>query len=79
MRAHLFAAVAAACFAFPASAFSQEIEVGPGGIRVAPHYSGRSASRADCAELRAACLHKEEVGEEGQGNCHRYRKLCQRD
>jgi hypothetical protein len=79
MRAYLFAAVAAAFFAYTASAFSQDIEIGPGGIRVAPHHSGWSASRPDCAELRAACLHKEELGEEGQGNCRRYRELCRRD
>jgi hypothetical protein len=79
MRAYLFAAAAAALFAFPTSAFAQAIEVGPGGIRIAPHnHSGRSAYRPDCAELRSACLHKEELGEEGQGNCSRYRQLCRR-
>jgi hypothetical protein len=26
--------------------------------------------------LRQACLHKEELGEEGEGNCRRYREAC---
>jgi hypothetical protein len=29
-----------------------------------------------CLQLRQACLHKEELGEEGMGNCRRYRELC---
>jgi hypothetical protein len=29
-----------------------------------------------CWQLRQACLHKEELGEEGMGNCRRYRELC---
>ena len=32
--------------------------------------------RADCGELRAACLRKEQLGEVGQGNCQRYREQC---
>jgi hypothetical protein len=34
-------------------------------------YGGRG-----CWQLRQACLHKEELGEEGMGNCQRYRELC---
>ena len=30
----------------------------------------------ECGQLRQACLHKEELGEEGMGNCRRYRELC---
>ena len=41
----------AALFAFPASAFSQGIEFGPGGVRIEPHYQGRSASGSQCREL----------------------------
>jgi hypothetical protein len=26
--------------------------------------------------MRAACMHKEELGEQGMGNCRRYRELC---
>jgi hypothetical protein len=32
-----------------------------------------------CWQLRQACLHKEELGEEGMGNCRRYRELCDGD
>jgi hypothetical protein len=49
---------------------AQTFEFGPGGFRVTPHGGG------DCRELRAACMHKEELGETGMGNCRRYRELC---
>jgi hypothetical protein len=26
--------------------------------------------------LRWACLHKDELGEQGMGNCRRYRETC---
>jgi hypothetical protein len=26
--------------------------------------------------LRKACLHKNELGEQGMGNCQRYREMC---
>jgi hypothetical protein len=29
--------------------------------------------------MRKACLNKEGLGEHGQGNCERYRRLCQGD
>jgi hypothetical protein len=32
----------------------------------------------DCHSLREACLHKRELGEQGEGNCARYRELCRR-
>jgi hypothetical protein len=54
----------------PLPALGQTFEFGPGGFRVNPHGGG------DCRELRAACMHKEELGETGQGNCQRYRELC---
>ena len=78
MRTYAFAITAAALFAFPASAFSQGIEFGPGGVRIEepPYNQGRSISGGQCRELRRACLHKEELGEEGQGNCRRYRQIC---
>ena len=50
---------------------AQTFEFGPGGLRVNPH-----GGRVDCRELRAACMHKEELGETGMGNCQRYRELC---
>jgi hypothetical protein len=49
---------------------AQTFEFGPGGLRVHPQ------GGADCRELRFACTHKEELGENGMGNCRRYRELC---
>jgi hypothetical protein len=64
-------AAAMALFAVPISASSQpSFEIGPGGIRVG---GGRSEQ---CEELRRACQHKEELGEQGEGNCRRYRETC---
>lgn len=31
---------------------------------------------ANCRELRRACMYKRELGEEGMGNCQRYREMC---
>ena len=39
----------------PLPALGQTFELGPGGFRVYPHGGG------DCRELRAACMHKEEL------------------
>jgi hypothetical protein len=45
-----------------------------------PYYRPRPRAYAyggeGCWQLRQACLHKEELGEEGMGNCRRYRELC---
>jgi len=82
MRRYALAIAAAAIVVFPTSAFSQAIEIGPRGVEIEPsypYYHGRSAWRPDCAELRRACLYKEELGEQGQGNCRRYRRMCGRD
>ncbi len=80
MRTYALAiAAAAALFASAPSAFSQDVEIGPGGVRVEPfpRYHGRSVyDRGRCAEMRQACLHKDELGEQGQGNCRRYRHFC---
>jgi hypothetical protein len=64
-----------ALLALSTTAFSQTFEVGPGGLRINPD---RPYARAggECRELRQACLHKDELGEQGQGNCQRYRRLC---
>ena len=78
MRKFALAIAAAGFFALPTSAFSQSVEFGPGGVQIEPGYGydhgyhyghryGRTASRGQCRELRLACLHKEELGEEGQG------------
>ena len=67
------AAAATALFVIPISAFSQSIEVGPGGVRV---YDGRGGGQ--CEQLRRACENKDALGEQGEGNCRRYRETCQR-
>jgi hypothetical protein len=54
----------------PFAVQAQTLEFGSGGFRVAPQGGG------DCRELRAACIHKEELGQAGMGNCRRYRELC---
>ena len=74
MRNYAFGAAAAtALFATPISAFSQSIEVGPGGVRVD---DGRGGGQ--CEQLRRACENKDALGERGEGNCRRYRETCQR-
>ena len=37
---------------------------------------GRGGGRGQCDELRAACLNKDRLGEQGEGNCRRYREMC---
>jgi hypothetical protein len=58
---------AATLFVVPIPAFSQSIEIGPGGVRV---------GRGDCEQLRRACENKDVLGEQGEGNCRRYRQAC---
>ena len=81
MRTYALAIALMALFAAPG--FSQDVEFGPGGVRIEPgfheHHEGRHegwSMASHCRELRAACMHKEELGEQGQGNCHRYREVC---
>ena len=72
----------ATLFALPMSAFSQDVEIGPGGVQINPGYGYHQGYHhrhgGQCEELRAACMHKEELGEQGQGNCQRYRQMCGR-
>ncbi|HWH48461.1 MAG TPA: hypothetical protein VN664_11710, partial [Burkholderiales bacterium] len=69
IRKYAFGAAAAtALFIFPISAFSQSIEIGPGGVRV---------EGGQCEQLRRACENKDALGERGEGNCRRYRETCQ--
>src|SRR5262245_45851725 len=37
---------------------------------------GRSSRRESCRELRWACENRERLGEQGEGNCRRYRQTC---
>ena len=46
----------------PLPAIGQTFEIGPGGVQVYPRGGG-----GDCRALRAACMHKEELGEVGPG------------
>jgi len=62
--------IAIALLMAPLPALGQALEIGPGGVHVYPH------GGANCRELRAACMHKGELGETGQGNCRRYREIC---
>ena len=77
MRKYALAIVFAAAALFPpVPASSQGIEIGPGGVHIdrGRDLGGR---QGDCEELRKACLHKDELGEEGEGNCRRYRETCE--
>jgi hypothetical protein len=75
MRAYLFALVGAFVLTLSGDlAFAQNIELGPGGVRIYRHH--HYGYGADCHALRQACLRKGELGEEGRGNCQRYRETC---
>ena len=83
MRKYILAtAVVTALFGSAGYAAAQNVEIGPGGVRVNPgnhrYYEGRSAYNSRCRELRQACLHKGELGEQGEGNCRHYRETCGR-
>jgi hypothetical protein len=75
MRKLALVVAAAAFFVIPSSVFSQSSQVGPGGVRV-DDGRGRPARGDVCRELRAACLNKDRLGEQGEGNCRRYRQTC---
>lgn len=71
MRAYALAIASVALISIPTSGFSQEAPR----PRVSPpeeYYYGSGR----CEELRKACLHKEELGEEGEGDCRLYREEC---
>jgi len=83
MRTYILAIATAALFAIPTAAFSESVYFGfgPGGVRIGPSYGyhrlyDRYEGGGRCAELRQACLHKQELGEVGMGNCQRYRAMC---
>ena len=67
-------AAAAAIILVPISAFSQSVQIGPGGVRID---DGRGRG-GQCEQLRLACENKGALGERGEGNCRRYRETCQR-
>jgi hypothetical protein len=80
MRTYILAIATAALFAIPTAAFSEDIHIGPGGVRIGPSYGHHRLYNRDeggrCAEMRQACLHKGQLGEQGMGNCQRYRAMC---
>jgi hypothetical protein len=78
MRRYILALATAALFVVPTAAFSEGVYIGPGGVRVGPghHYYNRAEGGGRCRELHQACLHKNELGEQGMGNCERYRAMC---
>jgi hypothetical protein len=39
---------------------------------------GPRRAGGQCEELRIACMHKDQLGEQGEGNCRRYRETCRR-
>jgi hypothetical protein len=77
----LSTAALAALVAVPHTGFAQGFYVGPGGVgfddgRRGYYEERRGGYREMCRELRRACLYKEELGDEGRGNCRRYRARC---
>ncbi len=68
-----------------APSFAQGIRIGPGGVEIDDGRSYRRDYREDhderryrrmCRELRDRCENRDVYGEEGQGNCRRYRRTC---
>ena len=86
MRKVLLAGVTlGALLAINAPSFAQGFYFGPGGVtiddgrrssRSYDEYGEERRSRRMCARLRDACENKDSYGEEGQGNCRRYRRTC---
>ncbi len=84
MRKLLLAGITlGALFAINAPSFAQGFYFGPGGVTIDDgrryghdDYREERRYRRMCARLRDACVNKEYYGEEGQGNCRRYRRTC---
>lgn len=81
MRISVLAACAAAAISTaPMAASAQSIGIGPGGVRIDDGRDyGRDRGRyrrESCRDLREACLNKDRLGEQGEGNCRRYRNAC---
>ncbi len=49
------------------------LQIGPNGIRM---QDGRNQAMGQCEELRMACENRDRLGEQGEGNCRRYRQTC---
>jgi hypothetical protein len=72
MRTYMFAIIAAFS-AIPTAAFSVSSH-----HRYYNRYEGLydRYESGRCQELRGVCTHKEKLGEQGMGNCRRFRELC---
>jgi hypothetical protein len=46
-------------------------------IVMAPTLASAASARV-CSELRLACTHRDALGEQGLGNCEKYRQTCER-
>jgi hypothetical protein len=75
MRKSWPAVFVAAWLLLPVMAPAQTIELGPDGFRIRESQQQRRPE--GCEELRMACENKGRLGEQGEGNCRRYRETCQ--
>lgn len=60
---------------------AQGFRIGPGGVEIDDGRGYREERderryRRMCRDLRDRCENKDIYGEEGQGNCRRYRRMC---
>jgi hypothetical protein len=73
MRTYMLA-IAVALFAIPTPTFSES-----GHHRYYTRYEGlydRCEESGRCRESRAVCTHKQELSDQGMGDCRRFRELC---
>ena len=75
------AASVGALLAVGGPSLAQGIRIGPGGVEIDDGRGYREERderryRRMCRELRDRCENKDIYGEEGQGNCRRYRRMC---
>jgi hypothetical protein len=78
MRMYAFAiATVVALFAPSVPAFSQAVEIAPGGPDEALLSQGRSVAQPDaCGQLQEACFDEDELGDQGKSDCQRFRDAC---
>lgn len=81
MRNFILGTAIAFCMAIGGLSAASAAPVGGGDISsatVADSMLQKVVSAGYCARLKRACDYKEERGEEGLGNCSRYRRECGR-
>jgi hypothetical protein len=70
-------ATVVALFAPSVPAFSQAVEIAPGGPDEALLFQGRSVTQPDaCGQLQEACFDEDELGDQGKSDCQRFRDAC---